>query len=304
MFKLTANFPENFVILPGKNKFPAGIPKWQKKRATPKRGWENAKQLVLLTGKKSGVTCVDVDDDVAWWDAFALKHQIPETTTVRTPSGGFHYYFKYCKIVSQTTKLWRKNVGVIDVDIRNDGGVACLPGSVYEIAPKDREKKKHKLKYLGKLYEFLVKEDGTVLDFAHLKPMPMVIREIKRWGVNKETMELRVPKPKYRKFKDITAGSSVLTEEQLSTLLQAVRTEGKYNDSNYTDWFMMVWTACAICDLSGIENKFRIIDAFSQGDNYDCAESVQKHIDSYDPDKFPPKDNPLSYLLSYLPKHS
>ena len=74
MFKLTANFPENFVILPGKNKFPAGIPKWQKKRATPKRGWENAKQLVLLTGKKSGVTCVDVDDDVAWYDAFALKH--------------------------------------------------------------------------------------------------------------------------------------------------------------------------------------------------------------------------------------
>ena len=72
-----------------------------------------------------------MDDDVDWWNAFALHHSIPTTTTVRTPSGGFHYYFKYDKAVTTTVKLWGKNSETIQVDVRNDGAVACLPGSVY-----------------------------------------------------------------------------------------------------------------------------------------------------------------------------
>lgn len=120
---------------------------------------------------------------------------------MRTPSGGFHYYFAYNKTVTTTTKLWgRKNSEPIDIDVRNDRSVACLPGSAYQIHPRDREKKKHKLKYIGKKYEFAVLGDGTVLDFSLLKPMPLIFREAKKWGINKKTMELRIPKPKYKKF--------------------------------------------------------------------------------------------------------
>ena len=39
----------------------------------------------------------------------------------------------------------RKGKGAIDIDIRNDKSVACLPGSIYQIHPRDREKKKDKL---------------------------------------------------------------------------------------------------------------------------------------------------------------
>ena len=68
-------FPDNLVILPGSNKFP-NTGGWQKVRKTPKRGWESKSctQAILLCGQVSGVTCIDVDDDVAWYDAFCLHH--------------------------------------------------------------------------------------------------------------------------------------------------------------------------------------------------------------------------------------
>ena len=101
-----------------------------------------------------------------------------------------------------TTKFWGRNSADIDIDIRNDRAVACLPGSLYQT------KKPEKQKYVGKLYEFKVLDDGTVLDFSHLKPMPLIFREAKRWGLDKATFEPMVPVPKFRKFKNVTAGNS------------------------------------------------------------------------------------------------
>ena len=40
-FNLKA-YPDNFIILPGANKFPIGRG-WQKARRTPKRGWKACK---------------------------------------------------------------------------------------------------------------------------------------------------------------------------------------------------------------------------------------------------------------------
>ena len=65
-------FPKELVILPGANKFPIA-PKWQNKRKTPKRGWPAA-QMILLCGKVSGVTCVDIDDDVDFWEKLCFKY--------------------------------------------------------------------------------------------------------------------------------------------------------------------------------------------------------------------------------------
>ena len=74
-FNLKA-YPKKFVILPGANKFPI-IKGWQLKRKTPKKGWENCKQAILLCGKVSGVTVIDVDDEVDWYHNFTKHHNIP-----------------------------------------------------------------------------------------------------------------------------------------------------------------------------------------------------------------------------------
>ena len=177
MQSLVENFPSSLVIIPGRYKFPNQTG-WQKKRSTAKRGWSGAKQLMCLCGKVSGVTVIDIDGDFDFWLGLSEKYEIPETTCVQTPSGGFHLYFQYCEYVKTTTKMWgnKGGKGSLDIDIRNDRSVAALPGSIYEIHPRDREKKAHKLEHVGKTYEFFKTPEGKVLDFSVLAPMPLVIR--------------------------------------------------------------------------------------------------------------------------------
>lgn len=74
--------------------------------------------IALITGKISGITVIDLDtgsQDTLW----GIK-----TPTVKTGSGGRHYYFKY------TEKLLQGANSTLKIDIRNDGGYAIMPPSV------------------------------------------------------------------------------------------------------------------------------------------------------------------------------
>ena len=54
----------------------------------------------VITGEKSGITVVDVDQKdggLEWWESYVEEHGEPETMKVRTGGGGFHYYFRYNK---------------------------------------------------------------------------------------------------------------------------------------------------------------------------------------------------------------
>ena len=308
MQALAKNFPQ-LVCLPGRYKFP-NVSAWQNRKSTSnsRAEWKNAKQIMCLCGKVSGVTVVDVDDDLDFWQKLVERYDIPKTTTVRTPSGGLHLYYKYDPLVKTTTNMWgnKKGKGKIAIDIRNDRGVTALPGSIYEIREKDKEKKAHKLKYCGTTYKF--ERDGErLMDFSCLAPMPAVIRDIRRWGINKETLEIMVPTPKFRKYQDITAGNSELTPEMLIELLKAVQAEGQYKgEKNRQEWLKVCYTACAICHVSGYPEKcFEIVNAFSAaGEGYDGEEPVRHVVSSFAPQRFP-VDNPLSYLLGvFLPKNS
>ena len=110
----------------------------------------------MLTGRINQITVIDVDDDMDWYAAFCEKYDIPVTTTVRTPSGGKHEYYMYDPRLKGSQRGWHnhkkaKDVGLdpklhqIEIDCRNDGGIAIGAGSLYEIHPKDLEKKKHKV---------------------------------------------------------------------------------------------------------------------------------------------------------------
>ena len=73
----------------------------------------------LITGKISGLTVVDVD---LGGDTKIL----PTTDTVKTGSGGFHFYYKY-------HEGYRNKGRILPfVDIRGDGGYVVAPPSIHE----------------------------------------------------------------------------------------------------------------------------------------------------------------------------
>ncbi len=75
-------------------------------------------QIAIVTGKISGLIVVDVDKsdiDLSW---------LPETAIIKTGSGGFHYYYKYCPGVNNKVRI--KDY----IDLRGDGGFVVCPPSV------------------------------------------------------------------------------------------------------------------------------------------------------------------------------
>ena len=93
-----------FIMMPAKKKRP-WIRNWQRltKSVEDPRKWDMATCYSILTGKKSQVTVIDVDaPDRAWFDKYWKKLDLPPTTTVETPSGGLHLYYKYDERLKQT----------------------------------------------------------------------------------------------------------------------------------------------------------------------------------------------------------
>lgn len=89
---------------------------WQK--------WPDA-GVAIVTGEISDLVVVDVDSAVGHE---ALREFLPdslETPIARTPSGGYHYFFKYRPGLAS-----RARAGVTDCDVRIDGGYVVAAPSV------------------------------------------------------------------------------------------------------------------------------------------------------------------------------
>lgn len=88
----------------------------------------------IATGAKSGIFVVDTDGPDA--DArFVAMGEIPETFTVRTPSGGRHYYFAHpgFPVRSSQGEYDRKpGEQTSHIDVRGDGGYIVTPGSPHK----------------------------------------------------------------------------------------------------------------------------------------------------------------------------
>src|SRR5262249_32955544 len=83
----------------------------------------------IATGAPSGVFVVDVDpqhDGLVTWEALTREFGEPKTAKVRTPSTGFHLYFKCPTGVSVPCSVGRVGEGI---DVRGNNGYAVGPGS-------------------------------------------------------------------------------------------------------------------------------------------------------------------------------
>ena len=173
-----------FVVLPTRNKFPRGIIGWQKATKTWDNpdDWEKATGYCIKTGEISNITVVDIDKPSrSWFEKFWAQSGLPDTTTVETPSGGLHLYYKYDPRLRQTQGFKTQTKGFkLDIDIRNDNGVIVAPNSPYDT---DKEEKK---KYIGIPYKF-AKRDDKELDFSYLRELDEIWVEFRTKGVDTET---------------------------------------------------------------------------------------------------------------------
>jgi len=82
--------------------------------------------LGVVTGLVSNLTVVDFDVK----NGLSAKiNDLPQTLKVKTPSGGFHLYYKYEPSLRTGVDIFGDMSGV---DIRNDGGYVVAPPSVIE----------------------------------------------------------------------------------------------------------------------------------------------------------------------------
>lgn len=129
--------------------------RWERIKKTPlyqfKKGMVG---MGVVTGEKSNVTVIDIDNTIIWNKIVTLfdgKGEIERLPEVRTPSGGLHYYAKYDKDILQNQGVKfivdEKNNNVDSgLDIRNDGGQVVAPPSLY-CTDKDDKKKYRGLPY-------------------------------------------------------------------------------------------------------------------------------------------------------------
>lgn len=85
----------------------------------------------LATGKKSGITVIDVDNKNGGNGFETLSNmgiELPPTVCVITPGGGRQYYFKYNQWIKNKVSVISAKSGI---DIRNDGGLVIMPLSVH-----------------------------------------------------------------------------------------------------------------------------------------------------------------------------
>jgi P4 family phage/plasmid primase-like protien len=91
----------------------------------------------ILTGKEHNIIVVDIDvrdNGLKTWKKLVKEHGLEDDTIcVKTPSGGYHYYFvyddeasKYFNTSSNSIIFEGKEVGI---DIRSDGGFVVVPPS-------------------------------------------------------------------------------------------------------------------------------------------------------------------------------
>lgn len=112
---------------------------WQKVRIDPKDPEKTIRRIdhlfdaglvnniAIVTGEASNVMVVDVDiPSLDWWNELVnINNGLPETFTVQTPSGGYHYYFRYIPGLNNINKILGQAL-----DFRTNNGIVLFPGSI------------------------------------------------------------------------------------------------------------------------------------------------------------------------------
>ena len=102
---------------------------FQKVPADPEQAakWfdKTTNNIAIITGPISDITVIDLDRNKPDGKETPLE-AFPKTFTVKTPSGGYHLYYKYSAKVGLSANKYPQ---FPHLDIRNDGGYVVAPPS-------------------------------------------------------------------------------------------------------------------------------------------------------------------------------
>lgn len=123
------------IPIPAGRKFPEGITRWQDKATTDHDtidAWWNEHPdhgIGIATGPGSGIWVLDIDDYDSYRDLEQRHEPLPDTLTVITGSGGYHFYYRHPDGIDiRNNASTRLGPGL---DVRGDGGFVVAPPSVH-----------------------------------------------------------------------------------------------------------------------------------------------------------------------------
>jgi len=275
------------VVLPCREKYAKGLSGWQTwEKSYEGKLWDVATGFGISAGKHSGVTIIDVDaPDRKWFDAFWAQSGCTPTTTVETPSGGLHLYYKYDPRIKTTTKL-----DGYEIDVRNDRSLIMAPGSPYEA-------KGPKAKFNGKLYEF---QKG--LDWSVLQPMDDIWFQFQQFGVDRETFKVKPPKQpkKVVVSRDSTNGRKDTNRDHFMALMLEYNRKFDSRDN----WLTGIWSICRVAHDNGF-CAMKFADEWSSKiGGYTGSKAVASVVSSFNLDKAIDCGMGLPYILSKLPPNN
>lgn len=254
---LIANIINNwgFVVIPLEGKI-STIKKWQ--TYDNKIGLQAVQQRVyfsnsyinigVLTGKPSNIIVVDIDnknDGLIEWEKLCKKYGKPNTFTIKSGSGGYHYYFKYTESVSKfRNKI--KSINNKGIDLKTTGGYVVFPFSVH---PETKN-----------YYSF----ENFELSSDTSQAMPEMI-DMPEWLIEELSANEKQTEPKKSK-----KSSAVLTEKvnpESSDIKYEVIEDMVLNHlsinraDNRDDWMRIIWLLKNISDTT---EYFNLAHKFSQ----------------------------------------
>jgi P4 family phage/plasmid primase-like protien len=166
-------------------RFPKG---YQQKTVSDQFGIHNA--YGILTGKKSGITVVDIDDpDIQ--SAGALMDEMDGCSLVVQTRRGYHYYYKYTPSLKSITNEEHK------IDIRNDGAIILCPPTESVLNPDGDIVAEYS--FLNKSFQTI----GLVEMPAHVQDFLMNMNKFKSTVKNDSTEE-KAPKETHIALKIIS----------------------------------------------------------------------------------------------------
>ena len=268
---------ENFIMMPTRDKAPFihGWRKWTK--SYNDSGWEKCNGYGIICGKKTGLMVIDVDnkdDTVAWFDKFVEHFNLEPTTWVNTPSGGYHLYYKYTDAITGCDFGPGTNI-----DLRTEGHYIIGPNSYYFVDQKP--KNEAKFKYEGLQYKFKeVGEDRW--DFDKLKPLPDVFVRMKKYGINRETMEFGTTCLVSQTKAQHTAEVSDTNKRLFIDLMKAYT---NYTENSRTEWLHGVWSVAVVAKKYYWDAEKVAVAWCSSIPKYEGPSEIRKKLREFDPNK-------------------
>lgn len=142
----------------------------------------------IATGQLSGITVVDVDVKNGHRGNESLKFlNLPPTLTAKTPSGGWHLYYKYHPGL-------RSSIGGLDgIDVKTDGGYVVAPPSTLPDGPyewvNDHEISSLEDVHVQKLSPkkiYAKKEEGALIEANRNNTLTSLAGAMRRQGATEE----------------------------------------------------------------------------------------------------------------------